>query len=323
LSAIDGEAVAGLLATVLPAPVVVDRMVPLTGGASADTWSLDVVDAAGGAHPLIVRRGAGRGGVSLGLDARLEPLVQRAAGNASVPTAEVIAIFDDSVLGTGYVMRRLSGETIPRKLLRDPAYAAALSRLAGDCAAALAAIHAAPLDRLPAMPELPAAEQLDLLESLHRSIGQPVPTFELGLRWLHDNLPPPGRLCLVHGDFRMGNFLLDERGLVAVLDWELAHLGDPMEDIAWLCTRAWRFGGRGAVGGFASREDFYQAYGEVDPGRVHFWAVLSALKWGIICQLQSFVHLRGELPSVERAVIGRRVTEAELDLLLVLEERHA
>jgi len=87
----------------------------------------------------------------------------------------------------------------------------------------------------------------------------------------------------------MGNFLLDARGLVAVLDWELAHLGDPMEDIAWLCTRAWRFGGTGEVGGFASRADFYRAYGDVDPGRVHFWEVLSALKWGVICQLQSFV----------------------------------
>jgi aminoglycoside phosphotransferase (APT) family kinase protein len=207
--------------------------------------------------------------------------------------------------------------------LREPAYAAALSRLAGDGAAALAAIHAVPVGRLPAMPELPAAGQLALLESLHRSVGQPVPTFELGLRWLHDNLPSPVPLCLVHGDFRMGNFLLDEHGLVAVLDWELAHLGDPTEDIAWLCTRAWRFGGPGEVGGFASRADFLTAYGDVDPARVHFWAVLAALKWGVICQLQSFAHRRGGPPSVERAAIGRRVTEAELDLLLVLEERHA
>jgi aminoglycoside phosphotransferase (APT) family kinase protein len=323
LSTPDREAVATLLATAFPAPVVVEGAVPLTGGASADTWSLDVVDAAGVAHGLILRRNAGRGGPGLGLDARVEPLVQRAAGHAAVPVAEVVAIFDDAVLGTGYVMRRLAGETIPRKLLREPAYAAALSRLAGDSAAALAAIHAVPLDQLPAMPELPAAEQLALLESLHRSVGQPVPTFELGLRWLHDNLPPPGPLCLVHGDFRMGNFLLDEHGLVAVLDWELAHLGDPMEDIAWLCTRAWRFGGPGEVGGFASRDDFSVAYGDVDPGRVRFWDVLAALKWGVICQLQSFPHLRGEVRSVERAAIGRRVTEAELDLLLVLEERHA
>ena len=314
---------ARLLGTVLPAPVVVERMDPLSGGASAETWSLDVVDDTGKAHPLIVRRGAGRGGVSLGLDARAEPLVQRAAGAMGVPVAEVVAMFDDADLGVGYVMRRLSGETIPRKLLRDPEYAGALSRLAGDCAAALSAVHGVPPSRLPDMPKLPAAEQLALLESLHRSIGQPVPTFELGFRWLREHLPSATPLCLVHGDFRMGNFLVDTVGLVAVLDWELAHLGDPMEDVAWLCTRAWRFGGSGAVGGFAGREEFYRAYGEIDEDRVHFWAVLSALKWGVICQLQSFAHLRGELPSVERAAIGRRVTETELDLLLVLEEGHA
>jgi len=103
-----------------------------------------------------------------------------------------------------------------------------------------------------------------------------------------------------------------------VLDWELAHLGDPVEDIGWLCTRAWRFGGPGEVGGFASRSEFYASYGAVDVERVRFWEVFGTLKWGIICQLQSFVHLRGELPSVERAAIGRRVTETELDLLLLL-----
>lgn len=316
----NGAALARVLGTVLPGPVTVERMDPLSGGASAETWSLDVLDDTGKAHPLIVRRGAG---MSLGLDARAEPLVQRAAGAMGVPVAEVVASFDDAELGTGYVMRRLIGETIPRKLLREPGYAGALSRLGGDCAAALSAVHGVPLQRLPDMPKLPAAEQLALLESLHRSIGQPVPTFELGLWWLHEHLPPPVPLCLVHGDFRMGNFLVDTVGLVAVLDWELAHLGDPMEDIAWLCTRAWRFGGPGEVGGFAGREEFYRAYGEVDEERVRFWAVLCALKWGVICQLQASAHLRGELPSVERAAIGRRVTETELDLLLALEEAHA
>lgn len=316
-------AIARVLAEVLPAPVAVTGLVALTGGASADTWALDATDGSGAEHALIVRRGAGRGGISLGLDARAEPLVQRAAGAAGVPVAEVVAIFDDQTLGTGYVMRRLAGETIPRKLLRDPGFAAARARLAGDCARALAAVHGVAVAALPAMPELPAKEQLLLLESLHRSVGQAVPTFEVGLRWLHDNLPAPVPLSLVHGDFRMGNFLVDGDGLVAVLDWELAHLGDPMEDVAWLCTRAWRFGGPGAVGGFASPAEFAAAYGPVDRDRLRFWAVLCALKWGVICQLQSFVHLRGELPSVERAAIGRRVTETELDLLLALEEADA
>jgi aminoglycoside phosphotransferase (APT) family kinase protein len=310
------DAVADLLATAFPPPVVVDSIRPVTGGASADTWSLDITDGTGDAQALILRRGAGRGGISLGLDARVEPLVQRTAVAAGVPAARVHAIFDSPELGTGYVMERLSGETIPRKILRE--LASVKDTLAADCARALIAIHAVPAGELPDLPRLPAGPQLDLVERLHRSIGHPVPTFELGFRWLRANLPPPAPLCLVHGDFRMGNFMVEHGGLVAVLDWELAHLGDPMEDIGWLCTRAWRFGGAGEVGGFADRAAFYQAYGVVDPERVRFWEVLGTLKWGVICQLQSFVHLRGELPSVERAAIGRRVTETELDLLLLL-----
>ncbi|HEU5472421.1 MAG TPA: phosphotransferase family protein [Actinophytocola sp.] len=317
------DAVARVLATAVPEPVTVDRLEPLTGGASADIWSVDATDGAGTAHALILRRGASRGDISFGIDPRLEPLVQRAAAGAAVPTADVLATFaDDDALGTGYLMRRLPGETIPRKLFRDPAYAVALAALTGDCATALARVHEVPLDALPALPQLPAYEQLTFLESLHRSIGQPVPTFELGFAWLRERIPPPAPLRLVHGDFRTGNFLVDERGLVAVLDWELAHLGDPAEDIGWLCTRAWRFGGAGEVGGFGSRADFYAAYQRasglpVDHDRVRFWEVFGSLKWGIICQLQAFAHLRGERPSVERAAIGRRVTEAELDLLLL------
>jgi aminoglycoside phosphotransferase (APT) family kinase protein len=312
-----------VLATVLPAPVTVEALHPLSGGASADTWSCDATDAGGASHALILRRNAGRGGISLGLDPRLEPLVQRAAASSSVPTPSVVAIFDDASLGAGYVMRRLAGETIPRRLLRAPHPA-----LASQVAAALAGVHAVPLDSLPDMPVLPAVDQLPVLESLHRSIGHSIPTFELALRWLAGNLSATPPISLVHGDFRMGNFIVDDHGLVAVLDWELSHLGDPMEDLGWLCTRAWRFGGPGEVGGFAARQGFYAAYEAAagvtpDPAVIHFWEVFGTLKWGIICQLQAAVHLRGELPSVERAAIGRRVTETELDLLLLLESAHA
>jgi aminoglycoside phosphotransferase (APT) family kinase protein len=322
MTSISAEAVSLVLATVLPAPVTVADLHPLSGGASADTWSCDATDAGGTRHALVLRRNAGRGGISLGLDPRLEPLVQRAAAAFSVPTPEVLAIFDDASLGAGYVMRRLTGETIPRRLLRKTHPA-----LASQVAAALAAVHAVPPDSLPDMPVLPAVDQLPVLESLHRSIGHAIPTFELALRWLADNLPATPEISLVHGDFRIGNFIVDEEGLVAVLDWELSHLGDPMEDLGWLCTRAWRFGGPGEVGGFASRQAFYAAYEaeagvSLDPAVIHFWEVLGALKWGIICQLQAAVHLRGE-PSVERAAIGRRVTETELDLLLLLESAHA
>ncbi|MFL6144885.1 MAG: phosphotransferase family protein [Labedaea sp.] len=316
-------AVVAMLSEVLPPPVTVVELRPLTGGASAQTWSIDVTDGTGAAHGLILRRGAGRSGIGFGLDPAVEPLVQRAAHESGVPVAAVLTTFADDSIGTGYVMRRLSGETIPRRLLRDEAYAAARARLVPDCAAALAAVHAVPLDRLPALPRLPAPEAVTFLESVRRSVGAPVPTFEFGFRWLREHLPRPGRLTLVHGDFRLGNLLLDEGGLVAVLDWELTHLGDPMEDLAWLCSRAWRFGGPGEVGGFGARTDLDACYERasgraVDPSRVLFWEVFAALRWGVICQLQAHAHLHGEHRSVERAAIGRRVTEAELDLLLLI-----
>lgn len=304
---LDDDAVTALLATALPPPVTIDARTPLTGGASAETWSLDVTDGSGATHALILRRGHGASG--LGLEARVESLVQQAAFHAGVPVARVLATFDD-----GYVMERLPGQTIPRRLLRGPT-----AGLVADCAAALTGVHAVPLESLPPLPRLPAPEQLALLERLHRSVGQPVPTFEVGFRWLREHLPVDAPLTLVHGDFRMGNFLVDAGRLIAVLDWELAHLGDPMADVGWLCTRAWRFGGAGEVGGFGSREAFYAAYGSgIDPDRVRFWEVLGALRWGVICQLQSAAHLRGEVRSVERAAVGRRIAEAELDLLLAL-----
>jgi aminoglycoside phosphotransferase (APT) family kinase protein len=315
----NSSALADVLGAVLPDPVTVTALAPLTGGASAETWALDAVDGSGAAHELIVRRGGGQAG--LGLDPRVEPLVQSAAHAASVPVARVVATFTDhATLGTGYVMDRLAGETIPRRLLRDERYSDARSRLARDCADALSRIHAVPYEGVPDLPRLGAADQLALLENLHRSVGHPVPTFELGFRWLRARLPPdPSPLSLVHGDFRLGNLLVDERGLVAVLDWELAHLGDPMEDIGWLRTRAWRFGGPGEIGGFDTMEEFSAAYDSpIDPTRVHFWEAFGSLRWGIICQLQTCAHLRGTFPSVERAAIGRRVTEAELDLLLLI-----
>lgn len=314
-----------LLAGVLPAPVRVATLASLSGGASAETAALDVIDAAGGTHALILRRDAGKGGgFNPGVGKQEEALTQRAAGATGVPVAEVLAHFrQHPELGNGYLMRRLDGETLPRKLLREERYAAARTRLLPDCAQALAAIHRVPPDTLPALPELPPERQLLQIESLHRAFNQAVPTFEVALRWLRAHLPPARPLALVHGDFRTGNLLVDERGLVAVLDWELVHLGDPLEDLGWLCTPAWRFGGD-ECGGFASRQALCDAYAKasgtaVTPAEVRYWEVFGTLRWGVICQYQAFAHLSGRAPSVERAAIGRRVTETELDLLLLLE----
>jgi aminoglycoside phosphotransferase (APT) family kinase protein len=108
-----------------------------------------------------------------------------------------------------------------------------------------------------------------------------------------------------------------------VLDWELVHIGDPWEDLAWVCTRSWRFGGAGEVGGVGDREDLYDAYERtsgiaVDRAAVHWWEVMSNVKWGVMTIAQAFTHLMGHVRSLELAAIGRRTVETEYDVLEML-----
>ena len=325
---VDHDAVLRVLAGALPGPLRLDRLQPLSGGASAETCAVDVTDGSGTAHALILRRSAGStGSFNPGVGKREEALTQGAAARHGVPAAAVLAIFErDPALGDGYLMRRIDGETIPRKLLRDEPYTGVHAKLAVDCAQALAAIHRVPLAELPALPEQAPAQQLAQLDTLHRGFNQPVPVFSLAFRWLRERLPPARPLTLVHGDFRLGTLMVDHTGLVAVLDWELVHLGDPLEDLGWLCVPAWRFGSELPAGGFARREALCAAYSAaagvtVTPDALRFWEVFGTLKWGVICQWQAYAHLSGMAPSVERAAIGRRVTEVELDLLLLMQER--
>lgn len=320
----DSVAIARVLAGALPGPLRIDRVDALSGGASAETCAIDLTDGNGVAHALIMRRSAGGNRFNPGVGKREEALVQQVAGRHDVPVAEVLAIFDDPVLGAGCVMRRLQGESIPRKLLRDETFAAARARLATDCGRAMAAIHRVPVAELPTLATQAPAQQVEQLAAMHKAFGQPVPTFTLALRWLREHLPPSSAPALVHGDFRTGNFLVDARGLVAVLDWELVHVGDPVEDLGWLCAPAWRFGGAGAAGGFATRAELVEAYEQAGGRRVsmealHFWEIYASVRWGVICQFQAFAHLNRLAPSVERAAIGRRVTEVELDLLLLFD----
>ena len=132
---------------------------------------------------------------------------------------------------------------------------------------------------------------------------------------------------LVHGDYRTGNYLADESGVTAILDWEGAHLGDPIEDLGWLCVKSWRFGAVDKpAGGFGSREELWAAYERaggirVDPARAHWWEVFGTVRWGIICHNQAWRHLSGAIKSMELASIGRRAVETEVDLLQLLKEK--
>jgi aminoglycoside phosphotransferase (APT) family kinase protein len=234
----------------------------------------------------------------------------RAAGAVGVPVAEIVATGGDDGLGAPWlVAERVEGETIPRRILRDDALVDARAALTGQCGAALAALHSVDPDSVDGLHEL---DQVQQFRELVDTLGQPHPAFELGFRWLEEHRPPPSGRAVVHGDFRHGNLIVGPDGLRAVLDWELAHLGDPLEDLGWLCVRAWRFGGPGPVGGFGEREDLYAAYEAaggrtVDPEIARWWEVLGTLKWGVMCIIQTATHLTGQSRSMELAAIGRRV----------------
>jgi aminoglycoside phosphotransferase (APT) family kinase protein len=298
----------------------------LSGGASAETRVLDVrID--GADARIVLQLLAGRQfGTALGRreQARIQTIAQR----HGVPTPEVLLYLPATrTHAEGFVSRFLAGETLGARIVKAPALAAARAALAGQCARALAAIHALPIAEADCLPVRTAMDQLEALARIHRGYGDTLPVFELALSWLRRHLPAASNPRVVHGDFRNGNLIVAEQGLVAVLDWELAHLGDPMEDLGWICQRAWRFGeGALAVGGFGSRDVLYAEYERasgrpVDCAAVRFWEVLGTLKWGVICQWFGRQYLEGEVSSIERLAIGRRTSEVELDLLDLIEGR--
>lgn len=298
----------------------------LSGGASQETWSLDI-EASGGTIPAILRRAPGgaqsAAGTHIGLDTEAK-LIALAHEN-TVPTPEVLYTLQQSDgLGAGFLMNRIDGETIARKILRDDEYANARPVLAEQCGAAAAGIHAIAADTLPDLPLLGAREQFQQYRDMYDNYDHPHPVFEYAFRWLEERMPEPADPVLVHGDFRNGNIIVGSDGLRAVLDWELAHLGDPMEDLGWICVNSWRFGNiEQPVGGFGSYDQLFEGYangggGEVDADRVKYWEVFGSLKWGIMCMTMYFVFNSGMDPSVERAAIGRRSSEAEIDLLRLI-----
>jgi hypothetical protein len=227
-------------------------------------------------------------------------------------------------LGTaGMVMRRIDGETIARRILRDEQYAPARPLLVGQLAEVAARLHALNVpDFFPEPdPLVQLREQLD-------SFGRPSEVFELALAELDRTRPQARPPALVHGDFRLGNLIVGPAGLRAVLDWELTHSGNPAEDLGWLCVRAWRFGAALPVAGLGSREELlgaYQAAGgsDISLAELRWWEIAGTLRWGVICLTQAWAHLSGAHRSVELAAIGRRVCEQEWDLLLLLQPEAA
>jgi aminoglycoside phosphotransferase (APT) family kinase protein len=314
--------IAGFIEGQLGRRVEISDLVRLPGGASRETWSFLLTENSS-TRRIIMRRDPNGGPASTQRSTEFELLGRAAA--AGVPVPDVMWLCTDpKVLGAPvFFMEHIEGETIPRKILREDAFREAREVMASQCGEILARIHAIDIDGVPGLVAAegkPALQALSQYRTVFDSFGEPHPAFELGLRWLEQRAPEHERVTLVHGDFRHGNFIVGRDGIRAVIDWELAHIGDPWEDLAWLCVRAWRFGGSAEVGGFGSRADLYSAYervsGEsVDASAVHWWEVFGTLKWGVITMVQAFTHLMGRVRSVELAAIGRRTVETEYDLL--------
>jgi aminoglycoside phosphotransferase (APT) family kinase protein len=292
----------------------------MPGGASRESWDIEVRRPGQAQGHLILLRDAGGRTRRPARSIEIEAAAMIAARSAGVPVAD---LYDhgERALGRAYLlMERLEGETIPRRLLRDDAYAAARPRLARRLGEVLARIHQIDPANVPGLPNTDALGQLT---ELYQGFAEPRPALEIGLRWLREHQPAPVADTLVHGDFRTGNLMVATDGLAGVLDWELTHRGDPRQDLGWLCTKAWRFGSPHPVGGFGSRDELMAGYakgGGIPPDEAtqRWWELYGTVRWALLCRSQAERYLSGAEPSVELAVLGRRVCEQEFDVLLAL-----
>ncbi len=304
----------------------VEGLVQLAGGASKESWAFDLIAADGAVLPMVLRREPDaprfvHGGMQ-GLAAEAAVLRAAAAGGVPVPAVQ-FALPEGSAAGAGYAMARIEGETRGSRILRNPGLADARPGLARQCGEVLARIHAVPCEGLSRLATLPARKALASLFGRHCATGQDRPVFELAFRWLADHLPDDSRQVLVHGDFRNGNLVVGPEGLRAVLDWEMAHIGSPLTDLAWLCVNSWRYQCPDMpVGGFGAREDLIDGYvgaggDPVDPAALHAWELFQTLTWGVMCaEVGKSIELGAV--SVESAMIARRASETEFDLLRLL-----
>jgi len=303
----------------------------LSSGANNETWLFDWGDT-----PLILRRRpftgepaeAGDDEPSLGLPLADEAVLLQLAEAQQVPVPRVIASFSPGhPLGESYVMTRLPGEALPQRWLAEESLSDVRAGLAHQCGVALARIHRIPTADLPAsLPPLSLGQRLEEIQTKLEQAGDVSPVMQLGLNWLVDHAPPEDGRVLVHGDFRTGNLLVDSTGLAGVLDWELAHQGAPAEDLGYLCANVWRFGHLDRpVGGFGAYDDLLAGYA-AETGwapqltEVRYWEVFAALGWGLVCMTMGQFWQSGLDRGIERAAVARRRSEAELDLLLLMEE---
>lgn len=321
------EALTERILTLVPTIEHVESIKPLLGGACQENFQLQA--RVGGESRRLVLRSDAPTSLPGSLSRRYEFEVIGAARELGVntPAAHWLTAGLVRPEGWAYFLDWVEGIALGGKVVRSPDLEEARGHLPGQLATALAQLHS-PLKRtldFLASPQDPVQWALEKQRRSLDRLPQQRPALELVHRWLQENAPKNRPVCLVHGDFRVGNFLVGEKGLQAVLDWEFAHLGDPLEDLAWLCLRDWRFGRLDRpAGGLCSRQElarlYHQAGGEVvSPEVLHFWEVMGNLRWGCGAQAQGLRFLEGGEPRLELLVIARRVAEMEYEALRLIE----
>jgi aminoglycoside phosphotransferase (APT) family kinase protein len=336
-----GARLEAFLGTTLGVPVRVTAARQLTGGASRESWAVDVEVSGGpeaGPHALVLRRDLG-GTIhdeALSREQEFQVLTVAYRAGVLVPRPRWVCP-DPAILGVPFfLMDRLEGESVGRRVVREANLAAARRLLPRQMGEQLARIHqidpgSARLGFLPAGApgRSPAQTALASASGQLWRLGEPHPALELGLRWLQSHEPPGDAPVLVHGDFRIGNLMVGPDGLRGVFDWEFAHIGDPAEDLAWPSVRSWRFGQDSLrLGGVGQPEEFFEAYEKaggraVDRRAVAYWEVLGNFRWAVGCVVQANRHLSGKALSVELASLGRRAAEMELELLDLIDKASA
>ena len=296
-----------------------------------ETWAFNWLQGSN-STPLILRRLPTTGATqeplvgTIGLPT--EAALLAVAGRHGVDVPKVLLILEQQQqLGIGYIMTRERGEALPFRIFGQNRYTNAREKLAYQCGVMLGRIHQIPIAELPAgLPNLSPEEDLDRLQTLLDQYGNASAVHQLALNWLRQNTPGQANRCLVHGDFRNGNLLVDDEGLVAVLDWELARIGNPVQDLGYICGNVWRFGNyKKPVGGFGEYQDLLDGYRSITGDApslkdIHYWEVYTALSWGVVCLTMIDMYRSGQDRSLERAAVGRRMSESEIDILLLLDE---
>ena len=301
----------------------VSNLEPLTGGASKEIWKFEVSNAKQSTK-MILRRGSGIEG-PLAIKTADEARIQKEVIKVGAPVPIILAVSkNEEELGDSYIMHFVEGETIARKILRDKEYKKALPLLAYQCGEAIAKVHNVDIDNFSFLPKRPAEDQLEDLYATYQSFEQPSPVFEYAYLWLKEQDFSNFQESLVHGDFRLGNIIVNGEGLRSIIDWELAHIGNPLQDLGWVCGNSWRFGKNDkVVGGFGELEDLLEGYNSISKLKVNkemvkCWQVFGTFRWGVICLIQAYAHLNGTINSIEKAAIGRRVSETEIDIVDLL-----